>query len=71
MKLLNHLNLEQNLGVETDDDACGMCKPNSLITFKTRILKSRDYCDYSHAYILMKGTIAITGARADVAGLKK
>ena len=71
MKLLNHLNLEQNLGDETDDDARGMCKTNSLITFKTRILKSSDYCDYSHAYILMKGTITITGARADVAGLKK
>ena len=67
MKLLNHLNLEQNLGVETDDDARGMCNTNSLITFKTRILKSNDYCDYSHAYILVKGTITIAGAGADVA----
>ena len=67
MKLLNHLNLEQNLGVETDDDARGMCNTNSLITFKTRILKSSDYCDYSHAYILVKGTITIAGAGADVA----
>ena len=67
MKLLNHLNLEQNLGVETDDDARGMCNTNSLITFKTRILKSNDYCHYSHAYILVKGTITIAGAGADVA----
>ena len=32
--------------------------------FKTSMLKS-NLCDYSDAYILMSGTITITGAGAD------
>ena len=39
---------------------------NSQIKFKTTMLKS-SLCDYSDAYILVKGTITITGARADAA----
>ena len=37
---------------------------NSQIKFKTTMLKS-SLCDYSNAYILVKGRIAITGAGAD------
>ena len=37
---------------------------NSQITFKMSLLKSR-LCDYSNAYILLSGTITITGAGAD------
>ena len=37
---------------------------NSKIKFKTSILRS-SLCYYSDAYILVGGTIAITGVRAD------
>ena len=37
---------------------------NSQITFKMSLLKS-SLCDYSNAYILLSGTITITGAGAD------
>ena len=37
--------------------------------FKTTMLKS-DLCKYSDAYILEKGTITITGVRADAAGFQ-
>ena len=39
---------------------------NSQIKLKTAMLKS-SLCDYSDAYILVKGTITITGAGADAA----
>ena len=39
---------------------------NSQIKFKTTMLKS-SLCDYSDAYILVKGTITITGAGDDAA----
>ena len=39
---------------------------NSQIKFKTTIIKS-SLCDYSDAYILLKGTITITGAGEDEA----
>ena len=41
-----------------------MYNTNSDIRFKTTMLKS-SLCDYSDAYILIKGTIAIAGAGAD------
>ena len=47
------------------DDA-GAYDRNSQIKFKTTILKS-SLCDYSEAYILVKGRKTITGARDDVA----
>ena len=37
---------------------------NSQIKFKMSLLKS-SLCDYSNAYILLSGTITITGAGAD------
>ena len=39
---------------------------NSQIKFKTTITKS-NLCDYSDAYVLLKGTITITGAGEDEA----
>ena len=46
-----------------------MYNTNSDIRFKTTMLKS-SLCDYSHACILAKGRITITGARADAAARK-
>ena len=43
---------------------CGTCHTNSQIKFKTSMLKS-SFCDSSDAYILVKGTITITGEGAD------
>ena len=43
-----------------------MYNTNSDIRFKTSMLKS-SLCDNSDAYILVKGTIAITGVEDDAA----
>ena len=50
--------------VEINDESRGTYNVNSQIKFKTTMLKS-SLCDYSDAYILVKGTITITGAGAD------
>ena len=47
------------------DDA-GTYNRNNQIKLKTTMLKS-SLCDYSEAYILVKGRKTITGARDDVA----
>ena len=52
--------------VEINDESRGTYNVNSQIKFKTTMLKS-SLCDYSDAYILVKGTITITGAEADAA----
>ena len=52
--------------VEINDESRGTYNVNSQIKFKTTMLKS-SLCDYSDAYILVKGTITITGAGADEA----
>ena len=52
--------------VEINDESRGAYNANSQIKFKTTMLKSSLY-DYSDAYILVKGTITITGAGADAA----
>ena len=52
--------------VGINDESRGTYNVNSQIKFKTTMLKS-NICDYSDAYILVKGTITITGAGADVA----
>ena len=44
--------------VEINDDSCGTNNTNSQIKFKTTMLKS-SLCDYSDAYIPVKGTIAV------------
>ena len=50
--------------VEINDESRGAYNANSQIKFKTTMLKS-SLCDYSGAYILVKGTITIAGAGAD------
>ena len=52
--------------VEINDESRGTYNVNSQIKFKPTMLKS-SLCDYSDAYILVKGTITITGAGADAA----
>ena len=52
--------------VEINGESRGTYNANSQIKFKTTMLKS-SLCDYSDAYILVKGTITITGAGADAA----
>ena len=52
--------------VEINDKSIGTYNLNSQIKFKTTVLKS-SLCDYSDAYILVNGTIAITGAGDDAA----
>ena len=52
--------------VEINDESRGTYNVNSQIKFKTTMLKS-SLCDYSDAYILVKGKITITGAGADAA----
>ena len=52
--------------VEINDESRGTYNVNSQIKFKTTMLKF-SLCDYSDAYILVKGRITITGAAADAA----
>ena len=52
--------------VEINDESRGTYNVNSLIKFETTMLKS-NLCAYSGAYILVKGTVTITGAGADAA----
>ena len=52
--------------IEINDQSRGVYNTNSDIRFKTTMLKS-SLCDYSDAYILVKGRITITGAGADAA----
>ena len=42
--------------VEINDDIRGAYSPNKWIRFKTAMLRS-SLCDYSNAYILVKGNI--------------
>ena len=44
--------------VEIDDDVRGEYSPNKQIRFKTAVLRS-SLCDYSDAYILVKGNITV------------
>ena len=50
--------------VEINDESRGAYNVNSQIKFKTTMLKS-SLCDYSDAYILVKGTITIIGRGAN------
>ena len=57
--------------VEINDESRDTYNVNSQIKFKTTILKS-SLCDYSDAYILVKGTISVnnTAAGADANNTK-
>ena len=50
--------------VEINDELRGTYNDGKQIKFKTTMLKS-SLCDYSDAYILVRGEITITGAGAD------
>ena len=52
--------------LEINDDSRGAYNDDKQIRFQTAMLKS-SLCDYSNAYILVKGKITITGAGADLA----
>ena len=52
--------------VEINAESRGTYNVNSQIKFKTTMLKS-SLCNYSDAYILVKGTITIAGAGDDAA----
>ena len=55
-----------NNWIETNDQSRGVYNTNSDIRFKITMLKP-SLCDYSDAYILVKGTITITGGRDNAA----
>ena len=55
--------------VEINDDARGTYNTNSQINFKTSMLRSSLF-DYSDAYILLSGAIAIRRAGEDDASKK-
>ena len=50
--------------VEINDESRGAYNVNSQIKFKTAMLKS-SLCDYSDAYILVKGTISVNNTAAE------
>ena len=49
--------------IEINDQSSGVYNVNSQIKFKTTMLKS-SLCDYSDAYILVKGTITVNNTAA-------
>ena len=53
--------------IEINDESRGAYNVNSQIKFKTTMLKS-SLCDYSDAYILVKGTITINNTAAQGVG---
>ena len=71
-KIANLLNDETNQSykfrtrnsVEINDEARGTYSPNKQIKFKTSMLRS-SLCDYSDAYILVKGNITVNNTAAD------
>ena len=71
-KIANLLNTESNQpskfrtrnSVEINDDIRGAYSPNKQIRFKTAMLRS-SLCDYSDAYILVKGNITVNNTAAD------
>ena len=50
--------------VEINDESRGVYNAGSQIKFKTAMLKS-SLCDYSDAYILVKGTISVNNTAAE------
>ena len=55
--------------IEINYQSRGMYNVNSDIRFKTTML-NYSLCDYSDAYILVKGEIETTGAGADAAAIQ-
>ena len=61
-----HSKLKTKNWVELNDESRGKYDVNCQIKFKTTMLKS-SLCDYSDAYVLVKGKITVTGAGDDAA----
>ena len=55
--------------VEINDESRGTYNVNSQIKFKTTMLKF-SLCDYSDAYIFVKGKLTIRGAGDDAATIQ-
>ena len=49
--------------IEINDDARGVYSPNKQIKFKTAMLRS-SLCDFSDAFILVKGNITVNTTEA-------
>ena len=75
-KIANLLNDESNKPskfrtrnwVEINDDITGSYSPDRLIRFKTAMLRS-SLCDYSDAYVLVKGNITANNTAAEGAAV--
>ena len=71
-KIANLLNDESNKPskfrarnwIEINDESRGEYSSNKLIRFKTAMLRS-SLCDYSDAYILVKGNITVNNTVAE------
>ena len=61
---ISKLDLEKENWVKINDDSRGTCNTNSQIKFKSLMLMTT-LCDYSDAYVLVRGTITITGVGND------
>ena len=61
MQQINQLSLEQKI-FEINDESRGTYNTNSQIRFKILMLRT-SLCDYSNAYILVKGTITAYTSR--------
>ena len=55
--------------IEINNDISGACPPNKQIRFKTTMLRSI-LCDYSDAYILVKGNITVNNTEAAAADIE-
>ena len=58
-----HSKFKKNNWVEINDESRGTYNVNSQIKFKTTMLKG-SLCDYSDAYIFVKGTITANNTAA-------
>ena len=54
--------------VEINDEIKGAYSPNKQIIFKTSMLRS-NLCDYSNAYILVKGNMSVSNTAAEGAAV--
>ena len=61
---ISKLDLEKKNWVKINDDSRGTCNTNSQIKFKSLMLMTT-LCDYSDTYVLVRGTITITGVGND------
>ena len=63
-------NFRTKTWVEINDESRRGYTTSNDIKFKTTMLKS-SLCDYADAYILVKGTITVTGAGDDAAKMSR